>query len=446
MTHRPRLSALQQIVLGYVVIILAGALLLQLPAASADGRSQPFLDTLFCATSAVTTTGLTVVDIGSAYSLFGELVILVLFQIGGLGYMLLLAGILTGLGGRLSLNSRVLLRESMARPPRVDMLTYGKFIVGLTLAVELTGTLGLAWLFSADYPAPEALYSGFFHAVSAFCTAGFGLYADSLSGFRQSAAIQLVIYVLMGLGALGFLVIHDLVAVRKRGAGGGRKKLSLQSRLVIKTSLGLAVAGTILVWLGHRPLPTAGVPLGQQGLDAAFQALSAATTTGFYTLDIGSLPTATLWVLIVLMFIGASPGGSGGGIKTLSMALLWVYLRDHLAGRADTVAGGSKISPLLLNKVLALVSLAFLWTILATGILLFTEEAELAGLLFEVVSALGTVGLSTGLTPDLTPFGKSLILLTMLAGRIGPLVLGYSLFRCNKKERYSYPEADLVLG
>ena len=128
------------------------------------------------------------------------------------------------------------------------------------------------------------------------------------------------------------------------------------------------------------------------------------------------------------------------------MALLWVYLRDHLAGRADTVAGGSKISPLLLNKVLALVSLAFLWTILATGILLFTEEAELAGLLFEVVSALGTVGLSTGLTPDLTPFGKSLILLTMLAGRIGPLVLGYSLFRRNKKERYSYPEADLVLG
>lgn len=445
MTHRLRLNALQQIVLGYVIVILAGAFLLSLPAASEDSRTQPFLDTLFCATSAVTTTGLTVVDIGSAYSLFGELVILALFQIGGLGYMLLLAGILTGLGGRLSLSSRVLLRESMARPPRVDMLAYGKFIVGLTLVVELTGTLGLAWLFSADCPAQEALYSGFFHAVSAFCTAGFGLDADSLSGARQSAAIQLVIHVLMGLGALGFLVIHDLLAGKKRGEGCKREKASLQSRLVIKTSFFLAVVGTALVWLGNRQVPQV-IPLGQQWLDASFQALSAATTTGFYTLDIGSLPMATLWVLIALMFIGASPGGSGGGIKTLSFALLLTYLRDHLAGRADTVVGGNKISPLLLNKVLALVSLALFWIMLATGALLFTEDAELSGLLFEVVSALGTVGLSTGLTADLTPFGKSLILLSMFAGRVGPLLLGYSLFRRSKKEHYSYPEADLALG
>ncbi len=438
-----RLTPLQQITFGFVLVICLGAVLLALPWSVSSGHSQPFLDALFCATSAVTTTGLVVVDTGSFYSRFGQTVILILFQVGGLGYMLLIAVILSGLGG-LSLSSRMLLRESLARPPKVESLRFSRFILLVTLSVELLGTLGLAWLWHRKVPVGEALYQGAFHAVSAFCTAGFSLASDNLGGFRTTTTMHAIIAVLTLLGGLGFLVLYELGSLIRRSAEPKSKGLSLHTRLVIKTTLVLGVSGSVLIWLGNRSMATAGQ--GQQWLDASFHALSASTTTGFSMIDIGSLPTASLWVMILLMFIGASPGGSGGGVKTVSLVLVLAYLRSHLSGRDETLLSKSRIPVNTINKALSLCLLAALWVVVVTGILLYTEQAGGIRVLFEVVSALGTVGLSTGLTSALTSTGKVLIILSMFIGRLGPLAIVYSLFGQSKPNHFSYPDAQLIVS
>ena len=446
MPDRFGLTPLQQIVFGFFLLILSGAILLTLPAAVSAEHSQSFLDALFCATSAVTTTGLIVVDTGSYYSRFGQLVILILFQIGGLGYMLLIALVISGLGGRLSISGRMLLRESLTKPPKVEMLRFSRFILGLTLVIELLGAMGLAGLWWDKVPPGEAIFQGVFHSVSAFCTAGFSLSAESMAGFREHPAMHLLIDLETLLGGLGFLVLYELggMFVRKT-PGTGTLGLSLHTRLVLRTTFLLALSGTVLVWLDSRSLPALDSG-AQRWLDASFHALSASTTTGFFVTDIASLPAAALWVMIGLMFIGASPGGSGGGIKTLSLVVILAYLRSHLAGREETLVGKNRVSLKVVQKALSLTLLAILWVVAATAILLFTESAGVMDVLFEVVSALGTVGLSTGLTSALSPAGKILIICSMFIGRLGPLAIGYSLLGRSGVNHSSYPEAGLMVG
>ena len=429
-------TSFQVAVAGFAVLILAGALLLSLPAAVTGGSRQPFLDALFTATSAVTTTGLVVVDTGSYYSLFGQLVILVLFQIGGLGYMIVIALIVLGLGGRLSLGARILLRESLSRPTRVDMLRFVRVILFFTVFWEGAGALALWWLWSGTESAGAAFYQGLFHAVSAYCTAGFSLFADNLATAGRCRAVQLVIDAATAAGGLGFFVLYDLVtAVGHRLGGRERRRLSLHSRIALWTTAVLFGTGTVLLRL-------CGVG---SWWDASFQAISASTTTGFNTVPVGALSAASQWLLTVLMFIGASPGGSGGGIKTIAFVLLLAFLRTHLRGRDEVLLGRRTVPRSLVHKALAIVLIAGLWTVLATGVLLATSNGAPLALLFEVVSALGTVGLSAGLTAGLGAVGKVVLMLSMFIGRVGPLVIGYSLLGEERPTDYGYPEAELAV-
>ncbi|HKK01840.1 MAG TPA: potassium transporter TrkG [Desulfuromonadales bacterium] len=426
----------QMTVVGFAALILIGAVLLCLPFAQAGPGRLSFLDALFTSTSAVTTTGLVVVETGRAFSLFGQMVILALFQVGGLGYMIVIALVVLGLGGRLSIGARILLRESLSRPTRVDMLRFVRVILFFTIFWEGAGTLALAWLWRGAMSPAMACYQGFFHAVSAYCTAGFSPFADNLATFGRSPAVQVVIAIVTLAGGLGFFVLYDLTtALRSRLGGRERRGVCLHSRVALTATLALIAVGSVLLRLG-------GVGTWW---DASFQAISASTTTGFNTVPIGTLSAASRWVLTVLMFIGASPGGSGGGIKTIGFVLLLAYLRTHLRGREDVVLGQRTVPRLLINKALAIVLIAALWTVLATGVMLATSAGEPLALLFEVVSALGTVGLSTGLTAGVGATGKVVLMLSMFIGRVGPLVIGYSLLGGDRSAPYGYPEAELAV-
>lgn len=435
----------QMILGGFAAMILIGTLLLMLPVATASGEWQGFLDALFTATSAVTTTGLVVVSTGPFFSAFGEAVILVLFQIGGLGYMIIITLVVLGIGGRLSISGRSLLRKSLGRPTSVEMLGFTKVIVLITIAFEIVGIATLWLIWRSDFGSVEALWPAVFHSVSAFCTAGFGLFPESLSGFRESISLNLIIAVLTLPGALGFFVLYDLLRVGRSRLGGAQPtSITVHTRIVLWTTLAIAVAGSLLIFLSRGPSASGG--LFQSIRDALFQSLSAATTTGFNTVDIGALDIGAIWTLIFQMFVGASPGGTGGGIKTVGFVLLLVFLRAHLAGRSDVLIHHRKVPRETLMKVFAMTILAISWLFLALGVMLVTDaEKNPVALIFELVSALGTVGLTMGVTPELSPVAKVLVIFSMFAGRVGPLAIGYSLMASRRAPRYSYPEAEIVI-
>lgn len=307
-----KLTTFQSLLIGFILIILAGAFLLTLPIASDKSASQPFIDALFTATSAVTTTGLVVVDTGSFYSLFGQMVILILFQIGGLGYMIFIALIVLGLGGRLSLGSRMLLHESLSRTTSVDLIKFAKIIIIFTFLFEFIGALFLSLYWIHYFPLPQAVYSGIFHSVSAFCTAGFGLFSDSFSSYHGSVVLNLVIIVICIAGGIGFFVLYDLVTLfNKSIRRQNPRRLSVHSKFVLMLSVILMAIGTVVIFVSEKGLH---VPfLGERLLTSAFQSISASTTTGFNTINIGAMTSTSLFTIIVLMFIGASPGGTGGG-------------------------------------------------------------------------------------------------------------------------------------
>lgn len=439
------ISPAQTLLIGFILIILAGAFLLTFPIASAKGVSQPFIDALFTATSAVTTTGLIVADTGSFYSLFGQIVILILFQIGGLGYMIFIALIVLGLGGRLSLGSRMLLHESLSRTTSVDLIKFAKLVIIFTFLFEFIGATLLSLYWIHYFPLPQAVYSGIFHSVSAFCTAGFGLFSDSLSSYKGNIALNLTIISLCIAGGIGFFVLYDMVTLFNKSIRRQNPRcLSVHSKFVLMLSIILMAIGTVVIFLSGKGLH---VPLlGERLLASAFQSISASTTTGFNTINIGAMTSTSLFTIIVLMFIGASPGGTGGGIKTASFGIMLLFLLSLLRGREDVNIFKRRISSEVINRVFAIGIISIFWVMLATAILTATEKASFLQVFFETVSAFGTVGLSTGITPTLSIAGKILISITMLIGRIGPLAIGFSLVGKPRPAKFKYSEADVLVG
>jgi trk system potassium uptake protein TrkH len=445
--HKPVISftPVQSLLSGFIVIILIGSILLALPISSSKGICQPFIDALFTATSAVTTTGLVVVDTGSYYSLFGQMVILVLFQIGGLGYMIFIALMVMGLGGRLSLGSQMLLHESLSRPTSVDIIKFSKAIIIYTLFFEFTGTclLSLCWI--RHFPIAKAVYLAIFHSVSAFCTAGFGLFSDSFSSYKGSIALNLVINVICIAGGIGFFVLYDVRGILNKFLRRQRpRRLSVHTKFVLALSILLMVIGTGAIYISEGGFQSS--HFGKKLLSSAFQSISASTTTGFNTVDIGAMTPASLLTIIALMFIGASPGGTGGGIKTTSFGIMILFLIDLLMGRENVNLFKRRIPFETINKVFAIGFTSVLWVMLVTVILTATEGVSFLNVLFEAVSALGTVGLSTGITQTLSNTGRIFISITMLIGRMGPLAIGFSLIGRTKRMPYKYAAADVLVG
>jgi trk system potassium uptake protein len=435
--ERPALLILS----SFAAIALVGAVALSLPAAAEQGRIDP-LDALFTAVSATCVTGLIVVDTPTAYSPFGQAVVLLLFQVGGLGIMVLSTFATVILGGRLTLRGERALEHVLELGSPQHAYRLVRFIVTATLGLELLGAGALAICYVQHGLAlDQAVWRGVFQAVSAFCNAGFSLQTDSIVMFQSDPLALGTHAALIVFGGLGFVVLAWLWSrvVRRR-----RSLAPVQVRVVLWTTLVLIVVGTLayagLEW--ERTL--AGLSTTDRVLNAVFQSITT-RTAGFNSVDFASMRPATVLFIMVFMFIGAAPGGTGGGIKITTVVVLAAAIPDILGNRRGTTLFGRVIPLATLVRAASIAVVATLTMVGALMLLLLTEDAPFLVLAFEAVSALGTVGLSLGITGSLTATGKWVIIATMFIGRIGPLTLALALGQ-RGRSRVQYPETRIMVG
>jgi len=439
------LSPLQLISMGYVIIAICGALLLMMPISSANMLSQSFIDALFTSTSAVSTTGLIVVDTTAHYSTFGELVILALIQIGGLGYMLIFVVFSLMIKNKLSITGKRFLRESLSMIPGTNIFSLIKLTVLYTIIIEITGTLVYFAIWIYYFNPIDAFYYSLFHSVSAFCTAGFSLFSDSLASFQFNWLINLNTIILAFSGSIGFFVLNDIsIYIRNRVKRNPINKLTLHSKVVLTTTLSLFLAASLLILIFENSKHSSNF-IGQI-LTSTFQTITASTTVGFNTVDIGQLTTSSLFLIIILMFIGGSPGSTAGGIKTTSFAVFSKSVISTLKREKNVTLLGRTINSSAFHNSSAQIYLGAISIVIITLCLTITERQDFIKILFESVSAFGTVGLSTGITGSLSIYGKTLIIIMMMIGRIGPLAIGISLLYNKNGKNYSYPEEEILIS
>lgn len=436
-----KLHPTQVLALGFLGVILLGTVLLMVPLATVDNRGLPWLDAVFTATSAVCVTGLVVVDTGTVLSRFGQLVILVLVQIGGLGFMSLAAMIAVLLGKRITINDRVILKESLNQLSLGGIVRVVRYIVVFTLSIELVGAVVLAAVFWQTMPLGEAVYHGVFHAVSAFNNAGFDLFTTSLMPFNTNPVVMICVMLLLTIGGMGVLVWVNALS-----HGWQVAQWSLHTKIVVWTTSALLVVGSMLVFVFEYGAGAfVQFSLAEKVLNSVFQSTTA-RTAGFFSVPLTSLTTATIVVMMILMFIGASPGSTGGGIKTTTFALAMLTVYNVLRGRNEIHVWQRTVTAPLLLKSFAVVFVAISWVMVATLILTITESAPFLWLIFEVVSAFATVGLTLGVTPELTDMGKFVIIATMYMGRVGPLTLFAALMLRNRTPPYRHAEESVLVG
>jgi trk system potassium uptake protein TrkH len=439
--RKKKRSPSQVLVFGFILVILAGGLLLSLPISNSNHIALPFLNALFTSASAVCVTGLTVVDIGSVFSVFGQIVIMLLMQIGGLGFMTFASFFAILLGRKITLKERMILQESYNQSSIEGIVKLAKNIFLFAFLVEGIAVILLALRWSYFMKFGKALYYALFHTVSAFNNAGFGLFENSLTGFRNDIITNIIIIVLIIMGGIGFSVISEIYY--KRG-----KNISLHSWLVIKMTGILILAGTILFFVleYNNPGTLGNLNTQEKILSSLFQSVTP-RTAGFNTVDILSLKDTTKLFLIVLMFIGASPGSTGGGIKTTTFIAILISIFCTIKHKCQFTIRNRAISREITEKAVVISALAIMWIILITGLLTLTETADFLTLLFETVSAFSTVGLSLGITSSLSDIGKILLIVTMFIGRVGFLTLAFAIGRGQKTSNQAkYPESKIMVG
>ncbi len=438
------------ICLGFLSAIALGTLLLMLPLATTEEGWGDFLVALFTATSAVCVTGLSVVDPNSYFSFWGELTLLLLVQLGGLGYMTITTFLMLLIGRQFDLQQRFAIQESFDRPFVLGSRSLIKSVIATTLVFEVLGTMILFTVFSHDFPPLKALWYAIFHSVSAFNNAGFSLFPDSLMSYQGSIPLNLTVAVLIILGGIGYQVIIELYFWLLT-LGRRRKRqfdFSLNFRVVVRVTFFLLILGmAAFVVLEYRdPNTLLLLPPHKRILVALFQSVSA-RTAGFNTIDLSLLSPTTLVVIMLLMFIGASPSGTGGGIKTTTFAILANCTRSALRGRERVIIDKRCIPPQLILKAIAVVFGSMATVICSTGILIFLEEGNgTVELAFEAVSAFATVGLSLGITPDLSPLSQLVLIVTMYIGRVGVTLLMAAIVGDSRPSLIRYPEENLLVG
>lgn len=431
------------LVSGFAAIILLGGLLLSLPFAAADGTSTRFLDAVFTATSATCVTGLVVVDTGTHYSLAGQLIILTLIQVGGIGFMTMATLFALVLRRRISLRERLILQEAMNQTSMEGIVRLIRRVVFYSLAIEAAGAVLFAARFAFDMPFGRAAYFGVWHAVSLFNNAGFDLFGNyrSLTIYVDDPLVNAVAMLLIILGGIGFVVMADVIDIRKN------RKLSLHTKVVLSMTGTLILFGALVVLIFEYSNPATLGALDWKGklLASLFQSVTA-RTAGANSVDEGSLLQATQFLVIILMFIGASPGSTGGGIKTTTFTTLVGAVIAMIRGREDIVLFRYRLARERIFKALTITMLSLALVIAVTMVLATLEDRAFLRILFEAVSAFGTVGLSTGITPELSDPGRIILMLTMFAGRLGPLTLAYALQPRAEKELYRHPEGKIIIG
>ena len=441
----------QTLLLGsFAAAIATGSFLLWLPVSQTQ-NSVGYLDALFTSTSAVCVTGLVVVNTATEYSRFGQVVIMTLIQVGGLGVMTFAAVFFYIFNRRLSMRSRGVLRDTLFHKEAAGEFRHAFLQAVISAAaVELTGVAPLFLQLRKMQGGSEALFCALFHSVSAFCNAGFSVYSENLAVFSRRPFVLLTIAGLIILGGIGHHVLREAARRawrRLRKQAQSSVRWSLSARAALWATFYLIFGGMAgLMIFGVASDPQEG--WGGRALHAFFQSVSA-RTAGFNSVNVGQIPLASILILIGLMFVGGSPGSCAGGVKTTSLAIGWGYLRSSFRGRREVALLGRAIPEDLLHRTALLVILALLWN--GAGLLILAAcqqgvgDWDLADMAFEQISAFGTVGLSTGLTPFLTPLGKVWIILTMYFGRLGPLTLAlWALESPGPSVRH--PEERLMIG
>jgi len=447
-TSESRLAPTQLFVLSFAFVILMGTGLLLLPEATNSGHIK-VVDALFTATSATCVTGLIVVDTGSYFTFFGQLVTIILIQIGGLGLMTVTTFFSLIAGRDMSVRESVFMSNAMniKSLSKVSNLIISTLI--LTFAFEAIGALFLYidWAGFGRFEWGSVIYYSVYHSISAFCNAGFSLFANNLEDFKGDIIVNITVTSLIIFGGLGFIVIMNLLHHLRFGIFK-KERLSLHTKIVLVVTGFLIVGGTLLILATEWNNGLANLPLSTKLQGAYFQSVTP-RTAGFNTINMTHLTNACYFMTIILMFIGASPGGTGGGIKTSTFGIFLGSIWSMLKGRINVEMFKRSIPKETVTNALLLTTLTLMLLSVFAFILLITENAAPIHVFFELVSAFGTVGLSAGITPNLTTIGKLIITATMFIGRVGPmtLVLAISQFRQQRKSvEYEYPEENVMVG
>jgi len=436
-------------ILSFAGVILVGGLLLWLPFSAAKAP-LPWIDALFQSASAVCVTGLTTIHIGRDLGLAGQVILMLLFQIGGLGILTFSAMFFVILGRGLASKEHDIMQSAFLHAHRRDLASILKFILLSTLFYESAGTLLLWARFSQDFQWGEALYKAVFHAVSAFNNAGFSLFNDSFVSYQGDPIINLTMMALIVAGGIGF-VGHYEMHLR---VFGRQRRLSVHTKVVLIATGVLIAGGAVLFFVLENDRILKGLPWHNRVLASLFQSITA-RTAGFNTVDIGGLANETLLLMLTLMFIGASPGSTGGGIKTTSASLLFLIMWSRLRGREEVNVFNRTIPRELLQRTISIILAASLSVCFVLSALLLSADyggppAESRHLfveyIFETISAFATVGLSMNLTPSLNTPQKLALILMMFAGRVGPLTLAFSLARMATRKNFTYAEEGVMVG
>ncbi|WP_195963854.1 TrkH family potassium uptake protein [Clostridium cuniculi] len=439
-----KLKGVQILALGFILVILVGALILTLPISTTSGESTNFLDALFTATSAVCVTGLIVVDTGTYWNMFGQTVIMILIEIGGLGFMSFTTLIAIILGKKITLRERLILQDAMNTFNIQGLVKMVKYVLMFTVSVQFFGALLFSTQFVPEYGLGRGMFYSIFHSISAFCNAGFDIFGNfsSLTSYNSNAVVILVASALIIIGGLGFTVWSELYSSKSL------KKVSLHSKMVILMTTVLVLGGTVLMFLfENKNVNTiADMSFIDKVMNSFFASVTP-RTAWFNSIPTDGMTTAGQFLTIILMFIGGSPGSTAGGIKTTTIGILIVTIVCVIKGREDAEVFKRRFSKELVYRAFTLIFIGLSLVIVVTMLLSYTEKgASFMALFYEAVSAFGTAGLTLGLTSELSNIGKVLIIFLMYLGRVGPLTVVLSITRKRINSGIKYPEGKILIG
>jgi trk system potassium uptake protein TrkH len=441
-----KLAPAQIVIISFSAIVGLGTLLLYLPISAAEDRNISLIDAFFTATSATCVTGLSTLSLSDNFSLVGQIIVLILMQIGGLGYMTLYSSMTILLGKSLAVSDKVMMQDLLDISSFEDLVQMIVNIIKYTLVIELIGAIILTVAFTLEgFEFSESIYYGVFHSISAFCNAGFSLFNNSLETFGTSPMIHGTISALIFLGGLGFIVLKELEHIVLKG----QKiiNLSVHSKVVLTTNIALVVLVSIYIFFGEflHGLSTYGI---WEKIQISFFQSITTRTAGFNSIGLSNLHPHTIYLMALVMFIGASPGSTGGGIKTTTFAILFQSVKATLNGREHVEFFDRRVPNMIVVRAIAIIVISLI--IVSFFILLMMRlepEHDFLALFFEVVSAFATVGLSLGITPYLSIAGKFAMIVLMFIGRVGPLTLALAIGQKRKEDgKVEYPEGRIMIG
>lgn len=443
-----KITPTQLIAAGFIIMIFVGALLLNLPVASRNGQPVGFINAIFTATSAVCVTGLVVVDTGTHWTVFGQVVIILLIQVGALGFMTMSTLLALLLGRRITLKERLIMQEALNQFNLEGLVKLTKNIIIVTFGIEVIGAILFSFVFIPDYGLKKGIALSIFHSISGFCNAGFDLIGDfrSFTPYVSNFIININAIFLIIIGGLGFSVWMDIYKAAKERS---LRNVTLHSKVVMLSTIILIMTGAIFIFVleMNNPNTLKKLPIAGKVLASFFHSV-VPRTAGFNTLDMVALTTPVKFMTLILMFIGGSPGSTAGGIKTTTAAILFLTVVSVVKGKEDTEVFERHLPKYLVYRAMSVTFISLGLVIFVTMLLSITEKADFMTLFFEAISAFGTVGLSQNYSTSLSIIGKIIISVTMFVGRVGPLTIVLALARRASRNsgNVKYPEDRIMVG